>query len=596
MKHSCGKIKSLIYAAKMMVKYKKILFLLYSARTIIQLANAYIFIFFPSMLITNLQSASYFAAAMVVLGFVGLQMVISIISTIVQYRIEVAESEYDNQIDIIQYEKLMTLRYEQLVEPNVRNEYELSKACREKGSVKGIMSSIFSIINSIAVFFSAIVILRNLPLYVYVLITAFSLLRGISQMKVARKNYTAESEKAIAMRKLEYFRDGLTWRNYAKEIRAFSLSDFILRKLGENIDEVYHITQRYNHYITRKTWWAYVIGIPQDATIYIYNIFQVLKSKITLGHFSLNISALQQVAGSVDNILSQCISINEQLTYLNAFYAFLTLPSDNKGVNSLPQGEGVFEFIDVSFAYPGQTEYALKNLTLKIRLGEKISIVGQNGAGKTTFISLLMGLYKPSKGIITYNGVNIETIDYTDYISLFAPVMQNYHIFDFRIIDNLVFPTDEKITHDRLQAIQQVIDDLGLTKTINALSNGLETYITQTFSDEGVELSGGETQKLAFARCLCADAQVMILDEPTSSLSPQSEFEIYNRFGSISHSKTVLFISHRLASCSLSNRILVFDSGRLIEDGSHRDLIKRNGIYTNLYNSQIELFGLKISE
>ena len=596
MRHSCGKIKNLIYAAKMMAKYKKILFLLYSARTIIQLLNAYIFIFFPSMLITNLQSASYFAAAMVVLGFVGLQMVISIISTIVQYRIEVAESEYDNQIDIIQYEKLMTLRYEQLVEPNVRNEYEFSKTCRENGSVKGIMSSIFSIINSIAVFFSAIVILRSLPLYVYLLITAFSLLRGISQIKVARKNYTTESEKAIATRKLEYFRDGLTWRNYAKEIRAFSLSDFILRKLGENIDEIYHITQRYNHYITRKTWWAYVIGIPQEATIYIYNIFQVLKSQITLGHFSLNISALQQVAGSVDNILSQCISINEQLTYLNAFYAFLTLPSTNNGVNSLPQGEGVFEFIDVSFAYPGQTEYALKNLTLKIHLGEKISIVGQNGAGKTTFVSLLMGLYKPTKGIITYNGVNIETIDYTDYISLFAPVMQNYHIFDFRIIDNLLFSTDEKITHDRLKAIQQVIDDLGLTKTINALSNGLETYIAQTFSDEGVELSGGETQKLAFARCLCTDAQVMILDEPTSSLSPQSEFELYNRFGSISHSKTVLFISHRLASCSLSDRILVFNNGRLIEDGSHNDLIKRNGIYTNLYNSQIELFGLKISE
>ena len=233
---------------------------------------------------------------------------------------------------------------------------------------------------------------------------------------------------------------------------------------------------------------------------------------------------------------------------------------------------------------------------MKIRLGEKISIVGQNGAGKTTFVSLLMGLYKPSKGVILYNGVDIEQISFNEYASLFAPVMQDYHIFDFRIIDNLLFPKNDDITPEQFKKACEAIDNLGLTKTVNALPSGIQTYITQMLSEEGVELSGGETQKLAFARCLCRNAPIMILDEPTSALSPQSEFEIYNHFGSISKSKTVLFISHRLASCSLSNRILVFENGQLTEEGSHYDLIKKGGRYAELYNSQIELFGLSSSE
>ena len=324
--------------------------------------------------------------------------------------------------------------------------------------------------------------------------------------------------------------------------------DWLTQKYRQQLDRTFVFYKKSGNRICGSRIVNEICNFIQTAVVYAYLIYQVWFDIITLGDFTVYLNAINQFSGSMKSIMDSITNIYAFKPYYDAVEDFFNIPTHTEsGSQKLRKSENndTIEFRHVSFRYAGTQNYALKDINLKITSGEKYSIVGENGAGKTTFISLLMGLYKPSKGIITYNGVNIETIDYTDYISLFAPVMQNYHIFDFRIIDNLVFPTDEKITHDRLQAIQQVIDDLGLTKTINALSNGLETYITQTFSDEGVELSGGETQKLAFARCLCADAQVMILDEPTSSLSPQSEFEIYNGFGSISHSKTVLFISHR---------------------------------------------------
>ena len=585
-------IQSLFFALQLIFRLQKKLLYLYIVRIFIQIFNAYVFVFFPGSLITHIENKQYIYAVHIVAIFMVVQLLVAIAQDLVNSRIQMSENTYNDSIDILIHEKLTSLRFEQIATADGRNEYELARTCRNNGSIVVIISSIYSIISSIVVIFSVVLILPTFSWWFYCLIALFVLIRAFGQYRSVRNTYYMTNEKVLSDRKLEYFRDGLTWRKYAKEIRAYSLQSFILDKLSKNIDEVYKITERYNKQEIKKTWWIHLIDLFENVLVYSYNIILVFASHLSAGQFTINISAIQQFIGSVNNIFSQGISISEQFIYLDAFYSFLTKPSAYEGEEALPEGDDIIEFENVCFSYPGQEQFVLNNINTKIQLGEKVSIVGQNGAGKTTFLLLLMGLYKPTKGRITYNGVDIERISPHEYAKLFAPVMQDYHIFSFTIFNNLVFSDNLKnpLINEKVASILQA---MGLYEKVCSLPNGIETYITQTFCENGIELSGGESQKLAIARMLYRDSPIMILDEPTSALSPQSEFEIYKKFDEITEGHTVIYISHRLASCTLSERILVFDNGRLVENGSHAELIKTNGKYSELYNSQLELYGLK---
>lgn len=303
----------------------------------------------------------------------------------------------------------------------------------------------------------------------------------------------------------------------------------------------------------------------------------------------MNISALFQFSSSMSSIINELAAISEQSVYLKDYRELIYMKSSYVGTQSvIKQEDYTIELIGVYFSYPGQEGYALENINLKIQSKKKISIVGMNGAGKTTFVKLLMGLYHPTKGSIYFNGINIEKLDSQQYLQLFSAVFQDYQLYSFTLLENILF--SEQPSEEECFRAERCLGKIGLDTKIKKYSKGVHSYITQQYSSEGFELSGGESQKLAISRALYRNAPIIVLDEPTSALSPQNEYDIYQHFNQLVDDKTVFYISHRLSSCTICDRILVFDQGHIVEDGSHLQLLKQEGLYAQMFLKQSSFY------
>uniref|UniRef100_UPI0030795D70 ABC transporter ATP-binding protein n=1 Tax=Zhenhengia sp. TaxID=2944208 RepID=UPI0030795D70 len=243
------------------------------------------------------------------------------------------------------------------------------------------------------------------------------------------------------------------------------------------------------------------------------------------------------------------------------------------------------EFKNVWFKYPQAEDYTLKDVSLTLNSREKMSIVGQNGAGKTTFIKLLCRLYEPEKGEILINGVNVKEYAFDEYTKLLSVVFQDYKLFSFTIKENMSF--NQACNEEELEIALQ---KSGVRDKVASLDKGVETSLYKNFDKEGTELSGGEMQKLAIARAIYKNAPIVVLDEPTAALDPYAEYEIYAKFNELVKNKTAIYISHRLSSCRFCDKIAVFDKGRLIEQGTHTELKEQDGKYAQMWKAQAQYY------
>lgn len=244
------------------------------------------------------------------------------------------------------------------------------------------------------------------------------------------------------------------------------------------------------------------------------------------------------------------------------------------------------EFRDVSFQYPGSEHYALRHVSMKLNIGEKLAIVGMNGSGKTTLIKLLCRLYDPTEGEILLNGVNIQKFKQDEYIQLFSVVFQDYKLFAFPLAENVAV----KVDYDA-KKVEQCLKDAGFGERMEGLDKGMETYLYKNYEDDGVEISGGEAQKIAIARATYKKAPFILLGEPTAALDPLAEYEVYSNFDKIVKDKTAIYISHRLSSCRFCQKIAVFHEGELVQTGSHDELLKDvEGKYYELWNAQAQYY------
>ena len=436
--------------------------------------------------------------------------------------------------------------------------------------------------------FSVIYLVAKINIAVILVFVAVTVLNTWINAKLKGKNMKLMRGFAPVLRRRGYYEDITKNPDFAKEIRLGSIIDWILEKYNQYMQLFCQKTVPiHRHNFQQKSILA-ITGIVQQGVTYGYLIWQVATSYITLGDFTMYFNAVN----TFNNVLNSAVDIVLEITHYTAFYddfeKYSNVPRDmrtgKENAEALVlKGRCEIEFCNVSFTYPGQKEPTLKNISVRIPFGQKISIVGENGAGKTTFVKLLTRLYDPTEGQILLNGVDIRKLDYDSYMKIFAAVFQDFQLFKRSVRDNIVLG-DKNVDENRVDSVFRMS---GLTRE---WKKGLDTQLYKDFDGDGVVPSGGEAQKLAICRAYYKNTAVCVLDEPTAALDPQVECEIYDRFRTLFEGKTVLFISHRLANSRICDRVLVFQSGKIVEDGDHEDLLRKQGLYSELFSMQAQYY------
>ena len=327
------------------------------------------------------------------------------------------------------------------------------------------------------------------------------------------------------------------------------------------------------------------------GVIYLFAGLKALGGAFGVGSVTQYVGALAGLAQGSTTLLEVMGVLRTNAEFLRDTYQFLDTP------NNMYQGSLTtekrsdrkyeIEFRDVSFKYPGTDTWALRHVSMKFDVGERLAVVGENGSGKTTFIKLLCRLYDPTEGEILLNGIDIRKYRYDNYLDLFSVVFQDFRLLAQPLGQNVA----ASVEYDREKAAE-CLERAGFGRRLAELPRGLDTCLYRDFEDDGVEISGGEAQKIALARVLYRDAPFIVLDEPTAALDPEAEAEVYTKFNDIVEDKTAIYISHRLSSCRFCDEIMVFDKGEIVQRGTHETLLeRRDGLYARLWSAQAEQYG-----
>lgn len=406
--------------------------------------------------------------------------------------------------------------------------------------------------------------------------------------KRAKQNAVRLSESIIQdQRGWMYYASLFEDQSFAKEIRLNSLGKWLLDKERNYFAKVNENQKKQNDGFIISGFFGAVFTLIQQSAAYAYLIYCVISGAISIGSFAMYTGAVTTFSIAFRNVLDSLIEIQTYDIYYDKLDEYLNLPKtlrEGKELIDADRNHSI-EFRNVSFQYSGSDVYALKNINITIPFGQKLSIVGENGAGKTTFVKLMTRMYDPTEGEILLDGVNIKTIDYEQYMSIFSSVFQDYRLFSFSIKDNVAFaqPMDE-------DKVRDILEYVGFGEKLRSLQNGIDTSVFKNFDEAGFEPSGGEGQKLALARALYKDAPIVLLDEPTAAMDPKAEYELYQRFNEMVQGKTAVYISHRLSSAKFCDVIAVFRNGQIIEYGTHDELYSKGGLYKALFSMQSQFY------
>jgi len=332
------------------------------------------------------------------------------------------------------------------------------------------------------------------------------------------------------------------------------------------------------------------VSVVFAGIAYLYVCLKAWAGAFGVGEVTQYVAAITKVASGVSQLIAKVGELRTNAPFLQFVFEFLDIPNamyqGTIPVEKRNDNEYEIAFHNVSFKYPGSENYALKDVSFRFKVGQRLAVVGMNGSGKTTMIKLLCRLYDPTEGHITLNGIDIRKYDYLEYLSVFSVVFQDFKLFSFELGENVAGGTEYDA--DR---VRDCLVKAGLGERLKELPNGLHTYLYKDFDKEGVDVSGGEAQKIAIARALYKDAPFIILDEPTAALDPIAEAEIYSKFNEIVGDKTAIYISHRLSSCRFCDEIVVFDHGAVIQQGSHDALLADEaGKYHELWYAQAQYY------
>lgn len=429
------------------------------------------------------------------------------------------------------------------------------------------------------------------PLFIVTIVAAIAVMAGVILIVASKinKSYLEANEKYAELDRIFYsFIDILGDYKTGKEIRLYKEQNLIDNITTQKILTDGEITLRKISMRTAKSSsFIAILGALVGFGVYLFvgvkgsfGLFGIGSLVLYCGSFMQIISGIMMFANTLGK-LKEILSLARD--YFKILEAESTMIYGNRELD-LTNGFEI-EFNNVSFKYPKSDIYALKQINLKISNGEKLAVVGRNGSGKTTFIKLLCRLYDVDEGEILINGINIKEYTRDSLNKLYSIVFQDYKILSLTVADNI--SANDECDKDMLNS---ALDKANIKDRIEAMPQKEKTYLYKDLDKSGVEISGGEAQKLALARALYKDSPIVILDEPTAALDPIAENEIYSRFNSFVENKTAIYISHRLSSCAFCDRIAVFDNAELVETGTHNELISANGRYAELWNAQASYY------
>lgn len=445
-------------------------------------------------------------------------------------------------------------------------------------------------IASLQLIFIAILATAINPIIILIVLIV-AIINSIVNSKIEKKNYYLHKESLPVDTKWRYIINLANDLKYAKEVRLFSLKKFIIDKGDTNRKEYFGFVDAINNNEKKGLLLNVGMNIMQEISVMLLLVYSVIFKGVTIGNFNALVSATGQFNNSFIRFFDHILNLYTINHYVNDFFEFLNRKSNLQESSQnikldVNQEAKRFECRNVCFHYPNDSRLILKNINLIIEPGECLVIVGENGAGKTTLIKLLMRLYDVTSGEILYNNINIKDYNYNDYMKILSTVFQDYKIFATSVYENITFKTPQEKDHD----LQSLLEQNQLLEKIESMPHQEKTILSREFDSDGVELSGGQSQRIAFCRALYKKSPIIILDEPSASLSPVAENELYIQFAKVIKNKTTIFISHRLSSSTISDKICVLDNGEIIEYGTHNELLNKNGIYKNMYELQSKYY------
>ena len=473
----------------------------------------------------------------------------------------------------------------------------------------GVIEDIGKMINRVVAAGTLFTLMFSIDLWIAVLLLVSSIFFIVINQQANKVSFAQEKEWKRLNRVRSYVNRVFQLPDYAKEVRISHVKDLMLDTLDQNTEERVQTAVKYG----KKYFWLYGVCYTLLSNfiyygVMIYMFLQLLNGAVLVGAFAAAVGMIWRVRWMLEDFVERLTKFPKHSLFLEKYYGFLAYePRTRSGERKVPSFQSL-ELRDVSFTYDfsdnpkyafhdaehkvkeaeGAGQSALRGVNLSLKKGEKIAIVGYNGAGKTTLIKLLMRLYDPTEGQVLFNGTDVREYDLEDYRNRIGTVFQDYKIFAATLAENVM--NGEYDPQRDKDTVLRALQAAGFGEKLAELPQGVDTVLTREFDKKGTNLSGGESQKVAIARVFAKPYELIIMDEPSSALDPVAEYELNQAILQYAADKTVIFISHRLSTTRMADRIYMFAGGELAEEGSHDELMSRNGKYAEMFRLQAEKY------
>ena len=542
---------------------------------------------FPGFIIDSLISKEEMITVWTYIGALLLTPVFShIINSFGSYYLTKLSIKLSIEFDSAFYDHIMSMDYESFENPEIK--ILKNRASDTNSNILSYADLVFEAFSAIVSLIAIASVIATLQPFIILLVVLLVFLNSLVTKKLNSIQFALSKELSV----YDNYDWGISYmiyeEPYAKEIRLYNIKAFLIDLYVHNKNRRAAVVLRSKRTFALFSFANIATNLIQQIVLYGYLIYRVVDQSLPIGRITIYTSAVARFSGALSRVFDSYLKLADGSMNLMEYLEFMSMGKLNsKSGGDIPvyDSDSIIEFKNVSFKYPGSDNYAIRNLNLKINGSEHLCIVGENGSGKSTFIKLLTRLYSPTDGEILLNGKNIAEYDYEKYLSLFAPVFQDFVHYYMSLEKNITLSeTCDKVLFDR------VCLDCRLNELAAKLPKGYATSVDKLVDPDGFRPSGGEDQRIAIARACYRGGNIYILDEPTAALDPVAEFEIYSQFSDMITNKCAVLITHRLSAVQLADKVAVFDNGSVVEYGTHKELYAKGGIYTEMFDKQAQFY------